>query len=170
MFNWVCPQCGKDVPPSKTECPYCAERAKEAASAGPPQPVAGWPQQPPPPPQAWQPQPPAPQGWPAQPPPPPPQPAWQPQAHPQAYHPGVPAAAAPYEPQRPAPPPPPPQYQPAPPLLHHRRRWLRLRNGLLSNLRSRNMLRLRRPHPRLPRGRPRTSRVPVHRHGWCSSA
>jgi len=28
MFNWVCPQCGKDVPPSKTECPYCAERRK----------------------------------------------------------------------------------------------------------------------------------------------
>ena len=25
MFNWVCPRCGKDVPPSKTECPFCPE-------------------------------------------------------------------------------------------------------------------------------------------------
>ena len=33
MFSWICPQCGRDVPPSKTDCPFCAERAKEAAPA-----------------------------------------------------------------------------------------------------------------------------------------
>src|SRR5580698_9340005 len=39
MFSWICPQCGRDVPPSKTDCPFCAEQAKEAAAfaaAGPP--------------------------------------------------------------------------------------------------------------------------------------
>ena len=25
MFNWVCARCGKDVPPSRTECPFCAD-------------------------------------------------------------------------------------------------------------------------------------------------
>ncbi len=38
MFSWICPTCGRDVPPSKTECPHCAERereAKEAAAAAP---------------------------------------------------------------------------------------------------------------------------------------
>ena len=56
MFNWVCPRCGKDVPPSKTECPFCADlpdaipvpahavqqmpQAIQAQYAPPP---AGWP-------------------------------------------------------------------------------------------------------------------------------
>jgi hypothetical protein len=52
MFSWICPQCGRDVPPSKTDCPYCAERAAEAQAAGlaaPPVPAAAAPPQPPPP-------------------------------------------------------------------------------------------------------------------------
>src|SRR5215831_764021 len=36
MFTWICPHCGREVPPSYTECPDCAERAKQAASAPPP--------------------------------------------------------------------------------------------------------------------------------------
>jgi hypothetical protein len=30
MFNWICPECGRDVPPSESECRYCAERKKAA--------------------------------------------------------------------------------------------------------------------------------------------
>jgi hypothetical protein len=26
MFTWICPQCGREVPPSYTECPDCAAR------------------------------------------------------------------------------------------------------------------------------------------------
>jgi len=53
MFTWICPQCGREVPPSYTECPDCAERAK---AAPPPQqqpvaPPAPTPQGAPPPPQ-----------------------------------------------------------------------------------------------------------------------
>lgn len=47
MFTWICPQCGREVPPSYDECPDCAARAKtpEAAPAGqqpaaPPPPAA----------------------------------------------------------------------------------------------------------------------------------
>jgi hypothetical protein len=36
MFTWICPQCGREVPPSYTECPDCTKRAKEAAAAPPP--------------------------------------------------------------------------------------------------------------------------------------
>jgi hypothetical protein len=63
MFTWICPQCGKEVPPHETECPYCAEQAKavQSEAAPPPQqaPVAvetqprpPIPQPVPPPPQA----------------------------------------------------------------------------------------------------------------------
>ena len=52
MFNWVCPRCGKDVPPSKTECPFCAEAAAAAPHAQlvphPPQAMQMAPPQPPP--------------------------------------------------------------------------------------------------------------------------
>jgi hypothetical protein len=34
MFNWICPECGRDVPPSATECRFCAERKKAAETAG----------------------------------------------------------------------------------------------------------------------------------------
>lgn len=33
MFTWICPQCGREVPPSYTECPDCAERQKTAGAA-----------------------------------------------------------------------------------------------------------------------------------------
>jgi hypothetical protein len=44
MFNWICPECGRDVSPSETECRFCAERKKAAgvplaeapAAPGPP--------------------------------------------------------------------------------------------------------------------------------------
>jgi hypothetical protein len=121
MFTWICPQCGREVPPAYTECPDCA--AKAAGASGPP------PEQPPahqiypPPPPQYQ-QPPYPQGpYPPQPPYPypqqpyPPQPPYgPPQGHPPQYQP-------------PHPPPPPgyrqppyqqpvyqqPQYAPPPP-------------------------------------------------------
>lgn len=32
MFTWICPQCGREVPPSYDECPDCAERQKAAAT------------------------------------------------------------------------------------------------------------------------------------------
>jgi hypothetical protein len=41
MFTWICPKCGREVPPSYTECPTCT-----AAAAAPAQPVA---ESPPPP-------------------------------------------------------------------------------------------------------------------------
>jgi hypothetical protein len=98
MFSWICPQCGRDVPPSKTDCPYCAEAAAEAAAAAAANPAAAATMAPP----AWQPPPPAsapPQSY-APPPPPPP-----------------PAQYAP--PQQAYAPPPPPQYaQPYPPPPH----------------------------------------------------
>jgi hypothetical protein len=40
MFTWICPQCGREVPPAYTECPDCA------AAAAPPQPPEGAPEQP----------------------------------------------------------------------------------------------------------------------------
>jgi hypothetical protein len=53
MFTWICPQCGKEVPPHETECPYCKEAAakppeepKAAAPAPQPQQQAQPPQQP----------------------------------------------------------------------------------------------------------------------------
>jgi hypothetical protein len=123
MFSWICPQCGRDVPPSKTDCPFCADQAKEAAAyaaAGPPpmqvapesqspwqQPPAGYgapipvaPTWPPPPQQA-----------PQQPPQyaPPPQ-----QYSTQQYAPQAAAPSAPPQQQYAPPPPPPQQYAPLP--------------------------------------------------------
>jgi hypothetical protein len=50
MFTWICPQCGREVPPSYSECPTCAENRQRAAQGLPPvgsEPVAQ--RQPPPP-------------------------------------------------------------------------------------------------------------------------
>jgi hypothetical protein len=44
MFTWMCPQCGREVPPSYSECPDCARKAAERQ----PDPQAAPPQQPPP--------------------------------------------------------------------------------------------------------------------------
>jgi len=39
MFNWICPQCGREVPPSHTQCPNCAAQETQsgqlAAAAAP---------------------------------------------------------------------------------------------------------------------------------------
>ena len=58
MFTWICPQCGREVPPSYSECPDCAARAKtlEAAPGG--QQPAAPPAVPPPAPAAPRPAPP----------------------------------------------------------------------------------------------------------------
>jgi len=36
MFTWICPQCGREVPPAYTECPDCA--ARNAPAGAPPVP------------------------------------------------------------------------------------------------------------------------------------
>ncbi len=43
MFTWICPQCGREVPPAYTECPDCTQKA-----AGPQAPAAPNPHQQPP--------------------------------------------------------------------------------------------------------------------------
>ena len=94
MFTWICPQCGREVPPSYNDCPDCAAKTAPGAPpellAPPPQPrmeAATPPAFTPPPPTAFPPEP-----------PPPPPPAFEP-AHSQS-----PLFAA-------APPPPPAQKQ-----------------------------------------------------------
>ncbi len=58
MFTWICPQCGREVPPSAAECPHCAELRSKAAQAAPTLPLAAQPPSPqPPPPPPRQPQP-----------------------------------------------------------------------------------------------------------------
>ena len=81
MFTWICPQCGREVPPAYNECPDCAERAKQA-----PPPSQAQPAQPPPAPQQYAPPPPQPQYAPPPPQqyaPPPPQQYGPPQGQPQ---------------------------------------------------------------------------------------
>ena len=46
MFTWICPQCGREVPPAYNDCPDCAE--KETAAAQPQAPPPQPPQAPPP--------------------------------------------------------------------------------------------------------------------------
>jgi hypothetical protein len=42
MFTWICPKCGREVPPSYSDCPNCAAGAGEApATAAAAQPLEG---------------------------------------------------------------------------------------------------------------------------------
>jgi len=90
MFTWICPQCGREVLPSYTECPDCAAKAKTA----------------PPPPAAEPPHPPAPA-----------EPRYEPQAAPPAYGPPQPQYPPQQQAYMPPPPqyPPHPQYAAPPP-------------------------------------------------------
>ena len=98
MFTWICPQCGKEVPPAYTDCPNCAEKAAQAAQQAAQAPA-------PPPAQ--------PEPAPAYVPPPPfQQPAPQYQPPPPQYQ-APPYQAPQYPPQ--APPPPPYNYPPQQP-------------------------------------------------------
>jgi hypothetical protein len=36
MFTWICPQCGREVPPAYTECPDCTRKSQPAAATPPP--------------------------------------------------------------------------------------------------------------------------------------
>jgi hypothetical protein len=102
MFTWICPQCGREVPPAYNDCPDCAKRTPPAAGPGQPQAA-------PPPPADLAPQP----------------PSHPPQAGPQHY--AQPSQVPPPEYQQPPqnyqqppqyyqqpPQPPPPQYYQAP--------------------------------------------------------
>jgi hypothetical protein len=103
MFTWICPQCGREVPPAYNDCPDCSKKAAPGGGEAAPQPP---PQQPPQ----------------AQPAPPPQQPYYQqpPQAQPApppGYYPPQPQAqpAQPYYPPQPQPQgqtPPPAYYAP----------------------------------------------------------
>lgn len=93
MFTWICPQCGREVPPAYTDCPNCApgQQAGTPAQPVPPQPQPVAPVAPPPPQAAPAPPPPPPAAPVAYPPPvpqhvstsplfaPPPQPSYAPQ-------------------------------------------------------------------------------------------
>jgi hypothetical protein len=35
MFTWICPQCGREVPPAYTECPDCTKRVRVVAAPPP---------------------------------------------------------------------------------------------------------------------------------------
>jgi hypothetical protein len=116
MFTWICPQCGREVPPSYSECPTCAENRQRAAQGLPPVGVAAAaapPQAPPPPQPAYQPPaPPYPVQAPTQffqtttaaPPPPqsyPPAQGYAPPQPPQAPPPAWPNAPQPPQPEQP---------------------------------------------------------------------
>src|SRR5689334_15026790 len=36
MFTWICPQCGREVPPSYSECPDCSGKGTAQAAQAPP--------------------------------------------------------------------------------------------------------------------------------------
>lgn len=40
MFTWICPQCGREVPPSEAECPQCARGQPAVTEAPAPEPAA----------------------------------------------------------------------------------------------------------------------------------
>ncbi len=96
MFTWICPQCGREVPPAYTECPDCADKAKRQqaeTSAAPPEPPSAT--------GAFSPPPASPPPSQAAPPPPytPPQPVYAPP--PQAAAPQQPAYPVPIRPASP---------------------------------------------------------------------
>ena len=101
MFTWICPKCGREVPPAYDECPDCKEREAQQAQAPPQQ------QAPPPPPQY---QPPSQQQYALPPQAAPPSPQYQPPQYQPQYQPPVHQPQGPYQPQYP-----PPQQQYAPP-------------------------------------------------------
>jgi hypothetical protein len=119
MFTWICPQCGKEVPPAYNDCPDCSKRAAPGGGDVAAAPPANAPAQPtvlgPPAQQPYYQQPPQAQ----QAPPPgyyPPQPQQQP-APPPGYYPPQPQPAQPYyppQPQAPLPQAPPQGYYSAP--------------------------------------------------------
>lgn len=113
MFTWICPQCGREVPPSYSECPNCAENRARGMAPGAQAPQqAPAPQPPPPPPQAYPvATPPQPQYAPPQY-PVPPQQQYAPPQQP-VYAPPPQQQYAPPPQQQYAPPPPPPPAAPA---------------------------------------------------------
>ena len=48
MFTWLCPQCGREVPPAYNDCPDCAQKNAQAGGAIPPGPPSAEPAPPPP--------------------------------------------------------------------------------------------------------------------------
>jgi len=52
MFTWICPQCGREVPPAYNECPDCAKKLQSDAVAAPPGPAPAPSVATPPPPQS----------------------------------------------------------------------------------------------------------------------
>jgi hypothetical protein len=106
MFTWICPQCGREVPPAYNDCPDCSQKTPpgnspvqaQAPPAGPPAPPTAY--APPPPPQQQPyyqqpPQAPPPQAQPYHPQPsyPPPPEAQPPHAPPPGYYIQQPAPA-----------------------------------------------------------------------------
>jgi hypothetical protein len=86
MFTWICPQCGREVPPAYNDCPDCSKKAAAGgADTAPVPPTVSAP-------------PPAQQPYYQQPPPP--------QAPPPGYYPPQAQPAQPYYPQQPQAPPP----------------------------------------------------------------
>ena len=120
MFSWICPQCGREVPPSYTECPDCVAqgRVPPSPAADPVKPPANAPPGPPPPPQPAYVTQPSQQSatapyalYPGQYGPPQPQYAPPPQQYPQQYS---PTGQYPQQPQYAPPAQYPPQYAPLP--------------------------------------------------------
>ena len=83
MFTWICPQCGREVPPAYNECPDCSKKVADGGANPPVQPANA----PPPPTQQYA---------------APPNPA--PQSAPPQYAPPQYGAPSNYPPQPPAPP------------------------------------------------------------------
>ncbi|HLI82790.1 MAG TPA: hypothetical protein VKV17_02675 [Bryobacteraceae bacterium] len=111
MFTWICPQCGREVPPSYTECPDCAAKGAVPPASAPAQPPANVPPGEPPQQPLYAPQNPGQPGqpqyaaYPPYPPPYPPPGQYPPGQYPQGQYPQYPPPQ--YQP-------PPPQYQPPP--------------------------------------------------------